>query len=91
MQSKSPQGIQAIVNESCNTYHMEIHESKTKGSHFRPKCVNRTTYKFTSGNLDIEIATTYKYLGLQFSEDMDESETVNGVAKRASSFRGYNK
>ena len=68
---------------------MEINQRKTKALHFGPKSVNRTTYKFTCGYLDIDVASKYKYLGLYFNEHMDESEIVNDVAKSAT--RAFNR
>ena len=56
---------------------MEINQSKTRVLHFRPKSVTRTIHKSTGGNLDIDVVSKYKYLGLHFNEHMDESEIVN--------------
>jgi hypothetical protein len=72
-----------IVNEWCSKWRMELNESKTKIMHFRPKSTNASKVEFKCGNVKLEMATKYKYLGLYFNEHMDENDIVKDVAKSA--------
>ena len=72
-----------IVNEWCKTWRMELNQDKTKVLHFRPGSAPQTSCTFKCGELNIELATKYKYLGLYFNDNMDDTEIIKDVAKGA--------
>ena len=56
---------------------MKLNQGQTKILYFRPKRVQQTSIKFKCGDMDIKVATKYKYLGLCFNDYMDESELLS--------------
>lgn len=61
---------------------LSVNIDKTKIIHFRKARMERTQIEFTLGAHNIDIATEYRYLGLDFNETFDP---VHGVSKLCTS------
>ena len=61
------------LNDWCSRWSMHINSTKTIVVHYRPKRINRTSFKFRCGEQSINVFTKYKYLCLWFTTDLDFS------------------
>ena len=51
--------------------------------HVRPKRRQRTQFLFKMGNINFDMVTVYKYLGLYFDEFMDFKYGINVLSEAA--------
>lgn len=68
----------------CKKWRLQVNVEKTKIIHFRNKSIPISNFCFKCGDLRIEIATKYKYLGLWFTEFLDMEMAARELAKSAS-------
>ena len=83
----SEQSLQLMLNtlhEWCIKWRLLINQEITKIIHFRPVAAQKAHFDFKCGELVIEKASTYKYLGLWFHEHWDMKLAVNELTKSAS-------
>ena len=78
----------AKLNDWCANWRITVIESKTKVLHLRPKskCVTDVTFK--CGVKNVEVDTSYKYLGFWFNEHLDMRFSIREIAKSASEALG---
>ena len=72
-----------IVSVWCNRNCMSVNFSKTKVIHFRNQSVDKSAFQFKCGELNINYADSYKYLGLVLNEYLNYSVTAKYVAQSA--------
>ena len=72
------------VNEWCQKWRLDLNADKSKIMHFRPKKCPTTTATFKCGNLKLGQCSTYKYLGIWFTEHLDMSFAAREISKAAS-------
>lgn len=77
------QNMLQVVNNWCMKWQMVLNQSKTNVVHFRSPSRPKTGFKFSCGDVDIDITTKYKYLGLWFNEHMDLSVMAKALADSA--------
>ena len=69
-----------MVEKWCMEWKLEVNVKKTKVVHFRPKSKAITTASFPYGGRNIEIVSSYKYLGVIFDEFLEFDEGVKALA-----------
>lgn len=52
--------------------------------HFRRLGAKKSIYKFKCGDIDLDFADSYKYLGIWLHEHLDMKKTINELSKAAS-------
>lgn len=62
-----------ILNKWCEKWRLTLNKNKTKIVHFRNKSVLRSNSQFKCGELCLEYAACYKYLGVLLNEFSDYS------------------
>ena len=70
----------------CSKWRMMVNNSKTQIVHFRKKGENVTNFSFKFGEVDLNIVSKYKYLGVVLDEFLDfdvTAETLSNAAGRA--------
>ena len=65
------------VSNWCNKWRLRINYTKSAFIHFRNKGKQRSDYVFHIGNKTIDYASSYKYLGVVLSDNMDFNITVD--------------
>ena len=65
------QKMSDYIHSWCRKWRLRVNTSKSKIMHFRPKRRQRTQFFFKMGNINLDMVTVYKYLGLYFDEFMD--------------------
>ena len=81
--AKSAIGLQILLgklSDWCRRWGLHINSTKTKGVHYRPKKVKRTSFSFRCGDQSINVCTKYKYLGLWFTDGLNFSYMARTVA-----------
>ena len=78
------QKMLAKLNYWCAKWRITVNESKTKVLHFRPKSKCATDVTFKCGVKNVEVDTSYKYLGFWFNEHLDMRFSIREIAKSAS-------
>ena len=68
---------------------MVINGTKSNIVYFRTPSIPRTRAIFTVGECNLEVADSYKYLGLLLNEYLDFSVTAKAIAKSASRALGW--
>ena len=74
----------AKLNDWCAKWRIMVHESKIKVLHFRPKSKCATDVTFKCGVKNVEVGTSYKYLGFWFNGHLDMRFSIREIAKSAS-------
>lgn len=67
----------------CKRWKLFVNRDKTKIVHFRNPSVASTNFKFSCGEICIDVDTKYKYLGFWFSEFLDLRLAVRELCKAA--------
>ena len=81
--SDSEANLQSMLNklgEWCKKWRLKVNIGKTNIIHFRTKSQVSTNYSFTLGNKSVKIVSSYKYLGVLFSEYLDYGVIVDQLA-----------
>ena len=81
--SESEHDLQTLLDilcQWCRKWRLSVNIEKTKVMHFRPTNCNRTQFKFTINDLEVEIVDTYKYLGILLHEHLDFTKTAELLA-----------
>lgn len=73
-----------IVNRWCTKWRLLFNKDKTKIVHFRRLGAKKSIYKFKCGDIDLDFADSYKYLGIWLHEHLDMKKTINELSKAAS-------
>ena len=73
-----------ILSNWCNKNKMQANLDKTKVVNFRNKSTSKTERRFLFNNQSIEIASSYKYLGLVLDELLNFDIMAKFVANSAS-------
>ena len=73
-----------ILSNWCNKNNMQANLDKTKVVNFRNKSISKTERRFLFNNQSIEIASSYKYLGLVLDEFLNFDIMAKFVANSAS-------
>ena len=63
---------------------MQVNNDKTKIVHFRPKFMRKTDFKFKYGETNIELVTSYRYLGVTLNEHLNKQTPGDTLANGAS-------
>ena len=63
---------------------LKINKGKSKVIYFRRPSTSRSTSNFLCGDLNLDITSQYKYLGLLVHEHLDYNITAKAVAQSAS-------
>ena len=82
------QGLLHIVAKWCERWKVLVNIDKTKIIHFRRKGQLRTNYSFHLGADNVEMAVSYKYLGVFIEEYLDINYTVDNLANAGSQALG---
>ena len=77
------QSLLNVLSNWCRKWRLVINKEKTKIVHFRNPRVNRCTYNFNCGKLNIAYSSEYKYLGIWLNEFGDYSFSARELAKSA--------
>ncbi len=72
-----------ILCEWCHKWRLVINTDKTKVLHFRKKNTPKTGSNFKVNDVDLEIVTEYKYLGVLLNENLDYSKCAELLAGAA--------
>jgi hypothetical protein len=73
-----------VLGEWCKTWRMSLSDTKSKIVVFRNKTAPEHTTVFKCGNLKLEYAASYKYLGLELQYDLNWDKTVKILASSGS-------
>lgn len=76
------------INTWCSTWLMSLNESKTKLMSFTQRSARIPT-SYALNNVEIELATTYKYLGIHFQSDLAwhyHTDVILAAANRSLGF-----
>ena len=65
---------------------LKINKGKSKVIYFRRPSTSRSTSNFLCGDLNLDITSQYKYLGLLVHEHLDYNITAKAVAQSASTY-----
>ena len=71
------------IHSWCRKWRLRVNTNKSKIIHFRPKRRQRTQFLCKTGNINLDIVTVYKYLGLYFDEFMDFKYGINVLSEAA--------
>ena len=74
------QGLLDVLNGWCAKWRVQINTSKTKIVHFRPKQTTASDTVFLIGSKSVERVTSYRYLGVEIGEHLDDTVTVDKLA-----------
>ena len=72
------------VHKWCNKWKMFVNSDKTKVVHFRSSRKPVTLFKFSYGDMDLEIVKTYNYLGVNFDENLNFRDCIKARSDAAS-------
>ena len=78
--------LQIMLNtlyEWCSTWGLVINNNKSAVVHFRSSSTEITQHKFVCGSEIINIAKSYKYLGVLLTDTLDYNVMVKNVAQAA--------
>ena len=84
--SENEADIQSLLNETekwCYQWRMKINSEKTQIVHFRPKRTSKTKEVFRLGKVELQVVSSYRYLGCTFDEFLNEEVTANTLAEGA--------
>ena len=84
--SDSADGLQTMLNSLdswSSDWMLDINHDKTKAMHFRPTNCPGTDHPFVIGSNDIDITDYYRYLGYEFSYNLDHNHGVKILNKAA--------
>ena len=70
-----------IVHKWTSKWRLVINVDKTKVVHFRRQCQPQTNYSFKCGNEQVNIVSSYRYLGCEFNEFLDYTVTAKTLAE----------
>ena len=68
-----------IVAAWCNKWGLSINPKKTKILHFRPKRKSCSSFCFHLGDMSLNFAHDYKYLGFWLNEFLDMEESISKI------------
>ena len=71
--AESEKDLQKLLDKLftwCHKWRMQVNNDKTKIIHFRPKFMGKTDFKFKYGETNIELVTSYRYLGVTLNEHL---------------------
>ena len=71
------------VEAWCQKWRLSVNKEKTKVIHFRNKRRPRSNAQFLFDESNLEIVSSYKYLGITLSEYLDFNVTANVLAGAA--------
>lgn len=80
---KDLQSMLDVLNIWCSENFMTVNPLKSNIVHFRNPSIKRSEYLFKIGDINIDYASQYKYLGLLLTEHLDYSITAKTVAQSA--------
>ena len=89
--SETEEGLQEQldnINEWTRKNRMLINMDKTKVIHFRKSRKPLTTKKFKIGGNTVEKCDSYKYLGLEITEKLNQEKPIEALTKSASKALG---
>ena len=81
---ESLQTMLNTLNEWCYNWRVTLYQAKTKIVHFRPCSIDKSGFNFKCGHINVSCASSYKYLGLWFQENLDMKFATSELAKSAS-------
>ena len=84
--AETEEALQCMLNTLhtwCESWQLHINTKRTKIVHFRLKSQLRTSFKFKCGPSDLEIVSSYKYLGVWLDEHLDYHNCVTTLSKSA--------
>ena len=85
--AESEKDLQKLLDELftwCHKWRMQVNNDKTKIIHFRPKFMSKTDFKFKYGETNIELVTSYRYLGVTLNEHLNKQTPGDILANGAS-------
>ena len=56
--------LSTVLNQWCHKWRVTINQNKSKVIHFRCKRKKQTVSNFKCGDISLDVASKYKYLGL---------------------------
>lgn len=65
---QSLQAMISFVADWCRKWRMAVNADKTQVVHFRPEKADKTDYCFLMGECELQVVSSYKYLGVTFDE-----------------------
>jgi hypothetical protein len=72
------------MHEWCRKWRLELNKEKTKVLHFRTPSTRRSNFTFKCGDITLDYAESYKYLGMWLDEHLNYKQAVRELAKSAS-------
>ena len=78
--------LQCMINcllEYCTKWKLKVSHSKTNVVHFRPKRKRVSNYEFKYGDRNIDIVSSYRYLGMCLDEHLDFKKGVTMLSQSA--------
>ena len=84
--SDSENGLQCLLDalrDWCSKWRFKVNYTKTKIVHFRKQHVPRTTFAYCIGIFELDVVTSYTYLGYLFHEYVDMSYGVSILCEAA--------
>ena len=75
------QSLLNVLHRWCKKWRLMLNLRKTKVVHFRTPRTKKTQYPFRYGYEEIEIASSYKYLGVTFDETLTFDKSIETLSR----------